>query len=60
MTGFTPKVCDKNCGSYVNGKHLSNAVGGSATQKGQGSGSNKKDRYKIPSQLLTQLFKNLL
>lgn len=60
LQGFEPRICDKQCGSFVDGKHICNTVGGSLTQKGQGSGSNKKDRYKIPTLLLQALFKNVL
>jgi hypothetical protein len=59
LKGFTPKICNKHCGSFINGKHLYNSVGGTKTQKGQGSGSCKKDRYKIPIELLKELFKNI-
>jgi hypothetical protein len=37
-----------------------NAVGGNKQQKGQGSGSNKKDRYRIPEPLIIELFQRLL
>ena len=60
LKGFEPKMCDKNCGSFIDGKHISNAVGGNKTQKGQGSGSNKKERYKIPISLLNDLFKLII
>jgi hypothetical protein len=59
LKGFEPKTCSKNCGSFVNGKHIMNAVGGNLTQKGQGSGLNKKGRYKIPTSLLNDLFTSL-
>ena len=59
LQGFEPKICDKKCGSFINGKHICNAVGGNDSQKGQGSGSNKKDRYKIPTSLLEKLFKSI-
>ena len=55
LEGFEPKLCNKQCGSFINGKHVMNAVGGNAKQKGQGSGSNKKDRYKIPEKLIIEL-----
>ena len=57
---FEPKLCNKQCGSYIDGKHIMCAVGGNKQQKGQGSGSNKKDRYRIPEPLIIELFQHLL
>jgi len=57
---FTPKLCNKSCGSFVNGKHIINAVGGNNKQKGQGSGSDKRDRYKIPASLVEDLLSPLI
>jgi len=59
LRGFEPKLCNKKCGSFIDGKHICNAVGGNNSQKGQGSGSNKRDRYKIPKPLLNELFKSI-
>ena len=56
LKGFEPKMCNKKCGSFADGRHALNACGGNLNQKGQGSGSNKNDRYKIPKVLLTDLF----
>ena len=55
LKDFTPKLCNKECGSFENGKHLINAVGGNGKQKGQGSGSNKRERYRIPASLVRDL-----
>ena len=55
LKGFHPKLCDKQCGSFVDGRHISNAVGGSTKQKGQGSGSQKDTRYQIPPRLIEEL-----
>ena len=52
---FQPKLCNKNCGAYVGNKHILNAVGGTKSQKGQGSGSNRNARYKIPAPLIQEL-----
>ena len=60
LKDFEPKTCSKNCGSFVDGKHIMSAVGGNLTQKGQGSGMNKKGRYKIPTPLLRDLFKGFI
>ena len=59
VTSFAPKVCNKQCGAFANGRHSVNACGGSLQQKGQGSGSNKTERYKIPVPLLIDLFSEL-
>tara|TARA_B110000046_G_scaffold137563_1_gene143893 strand:+ start:1131 stop:1763 length:633 start_codon:yes stop_codon:yes gene_type:complete len=56
LKGFEPKLCNKQCGSFIDGKHMCNAVGGNKSQKGQGGGNNKKDRYRIPKQLINELF----
>ncbi len=55
LDDFKPKLCDKKCGSFVNGKHIINSVGGNGKQKGQGSGSDKRERYKIPASLIQNL-----
>ena len=55
LENFTPKLCNKQCGSFVDGKHLFNAVGSNGKQKGQGSGSDRSSRYKIPASLLVEL-----
>ena len=55
LENFQPKLCNKECGSFVNGRHIINAVGGNGKQKGQGSGSDKRDRYKIPASLIEEL-----
>ena len=55
LENFRPKICNKECGSFANGRHILNAVGGNGKQKGQGSGNAKKDRYKIPEPLIFQL-----
>jgi len=55
LEGFQPKLCNKECGSFIDGKHLLSAVGGSTKQKGQGSGGDRRSRYKIPAPLLHEL-----
>ena len=56
VTSFQPKLCDKKCGSFRDNKHVMSAIGGNTKQKGQGSGADKRDRYKIPELLLHDLF----
>ena len=56
VEGFQPKLCNKQCGAFVNNKHILNAIGGTKKQKGQGGGSNKKSRYRIPEPLISGLF----
>ena len=55
ITNFTPRLCNKNCGSFFNNRHLTSATGGSKLQKGRGSGSNKASRYAIPPTLIHDL-----
>ena len=57
ITNFTPKLCNKACGSFdiTNNRHISSATGGSSKQKGRGSGSSKNTRYAIPPILITEL-----
>jgi len=52
---FTPKVCKKDCGYIVDGRHLRCAVGGKKHQKGQGSGTDKRLRYRVPYLLVEEL-----
>lgn len=54
-TDFVPKVCKRDCGYMKDGRHLCCATGGTRTQKGQGSGSNKNMRYRIPALLIKEL-----
>jgi hypothetical protein len=56
LEGFEDRLCNKECGSFQNGRHTINAVGGHGPgRKGQGSGSDKRDRYKIPASLIHEL-----
>ena len=59
LEGFEDRLCNKECGSFHNGRHTINAVGGHGLngpgRKGQGSGSDKRDRYKIPASLIHEL-----
>lgn len=59
ITNFTPKLCNKTCGSFdiSNNRHICSATGGSSKQKGRGSGSSKASRYAIPPTLITELLK---
>ncbi len=53
--GFTPKLCKKDCGYVVNGRHLCVATGGRKNYKGSGNGSDKRLRYRIPHLLIEEL-----
>lgn len=54
--GFEPLLCDRGaCGQTVSGRHIRTCTGGTSGQKGYGSGSVKKDRHKIPEELVRQL-----
>ena len=56
LEGFRDRLCNKACGSFQNGRHTINAVGGHGPdRKGQGSGSDKRARYKIPASLIHEL-----
>ena len=55
LQGFEPKVCDKNCGAYANGRHLIRASGGNRAHKGQGGGASRNSRYRIPEPLVREL-----
>jgi len=59
LLDFEPKVCNKICGAFYNGKHIRSAIGGNTKQKGQGSGINKSLRYRIPPLLIKDLFSRL-
>lgn len=34
VEGFQPKLCNKQCGAFVNNKHILNAIGGIKIQNG--------------------------
>jgi hypothetical protein len=55
LQGFEPKLCDKNCGAYANGRHLIRASGGNRAHKGQGGGASRNSRYRIPESLVREL-----
>ena len=55
LIGFDAKLCNKQCGSFVGGCHTTTATGGSRKQKGQGSGTSKDSRYRIPADLIREL-----
>ena len=55
LIGFDAKLCNKQCGSFVDGCHATKATGGSVKQKGQGSGTSKDSRYRIPANLIHEL-----
>ena len=55
LEGFEPKLCNKQCGSFENGRHLMKAIGASKTQPGQGGGRSRNSRYKIPVPLINEL-----
>lgn len=56
LDGFDAKLCNKQCGFFENGRHLMCATGSGRGYKGQGSGNSRDCRYKIPPQLIHELF----
>jgi len=52
--GFEPKVCNKDCGYILDGRHIRAAAGGNKNTKGQG-GLDKRLRYRIPESLIELL-----
>jgi site-specific DNA-cytosine methylase len=55
LENFEPRVCNKKCGAFVNGRHLMRASGGTKSVKGQGGGNSRNSRYKIPERLVWEL-----
>jgi hypothetical protein len=55
LKGFEPRVCNKQCGAFENGRHLMRASGGTKSVKGQGGGNSRNSRYKIPEALVREL-----
>ena len=57
QTGFIPRVCHKNCGYVENGRHVRDVTGSAKNRPcaGQGGGSNRKPRYRIPAPLIREL-----
>ena len=54
---FVPRKCNKDCGYVENGRHLMNVTGNpkGRNNKGQGGGSNRAPRYRIPPVLIEEL-----
>ena len=54
---FTPLLCKKDCGYVENGRHLMSVSGNpkGRNNKGQGGGTNRTPRYRIPPLLIEQL-----
>jgi hypothetical protein len=55
LKGFEPKTCNKECGSFQNGRHLIRASGGNKAHPGQGGGNSRNSRYRIPEALVRGL-----
>lgn len=47
------KLCDKKCGSFINGKHIGSC--GNGTSKYSDKSYSKEDKYRIPIKLLEDL-----
>lgn len=58
LVGFSAKLCDKQCGSFENGRHTQIAIGSNKVAKGLGGGDPKQRavRHIIPPQLIHELF----
>ena len=54
---FIPRQCNKDCGYVVGNRHIKQATGVSKGRsgEGQGGGSNRLTRYKIPPDLIREL-----
>eukprot|EP00966_Prymnesium_polylepis_P222682 5151391-Prymnesium_polylepis.2 len=54
---FVPRTCNKDCGYVVGNRHVKQATGVSKGRsgEGQGGGSNRLPRYKIPPDLIREL-----
>ena len=64
VPGFEPQLCKKDCENIVDGKHRIRACGAKMELgqycKGQGGGSDKKPKYRIPPALIHQLLSPLI
>ena len=54
---FKPRVCKKDCGYIVNGRHIKDVTGSKKGRNntGQGGGNNRAPRYRIPPILVEEL-----
>ena len=53
--GLKPLLCDRRCGSFINGRHLETAIGGNGRQPGRGSGKDRTARHSLPPRLVRAL-----
>ena len=56
LKGFQAKTCDKNCGNMIGKLHKTNLGNTERKQKTQGIGTSQQDRYRIPPELVRDLF----
>ena len=56
LKGFQAKTCDKNCGNMIGNLHKTNLGNTERKQKTQGIGTSQQDRYRIPPELIRDLF----
>ena len=56
LKGFQAKTCDKNCGNMIGNLHKTNLGNTERKQKTQGIGTSQQDRYRIPPELVRDLF----
>tara|TARA_R110000751_G_scaffold104338_1_gene199807 strand:+ start:2745 stop:3401 length:657 start_codon:yes stop_codon:yes gene_type:complete len=56
LKGFQAKTCDKNCGNMIGNLHKTNLGNTERKQKTKGIGTSQQDRYRIPPELVRDLF----
>ena len=59
IIGFEAMRCNKNCGSFVNGRHISSCGGNHKVYGCNYTDTNLNQRYSIPSNLIRDLLKNI-
>lgn len=59
ITGFTPKTCNKNCGSFINGKHIGSCGGNHKSTGYNYKNQTLKQKYSIPPRLLRELLSHV-
>jgi hypothetical protein len=53
--GIVGKLCDRQCGSFADGRHRETAIGGNGRQRGRGSGKDRRARHPLPAALVREL-----
>ena len=56
VNSFEPKLCNKNCGNMVGTLHKRNCGNSYYTRFTQNKATNRDERYRIPEQLVIDLF----